>query len=265
MAHVLDRILEAKRREVEQAKALASPAEIERRARAAAPARGFEAALRRRIASGEPAVIAEIKRASPSKGLIRADFDPARIATSYETHGAACLSVLTDREFFQGSREDLVAARAACALPVLRKDFIVDPYQVYEARAWGADCILLIVDAAPDAELADLEREARVAGLDVLVECHDRAQLTRALATFDSALIGINNRNLATFETRLETTLELAALVSGDRLLVTESGINSPEDVTRLDPAKVSAYLVGSAFMAAPDPGIELKRVFSGL
>jgi indole-3-glycerol phosphate synthase len=206
-------------------------------------------------------VIAEIKRASPSKGLIRADFDPARIARSYEANGAACLSVLTDREFFGGSPDDLVAARAACTLPVLRKDFMIDPYQVHEARSWGADCILLIMDAAPDNDLRALERLARALGMDVLVECHDGDQLERALA-FDTALIGINNRDLRTFETRLETTLGLRERVPPHRLLVTESGIASPADVGRLKASKVSAYLVGSAFMAAEDPGMELKRVF---
>ena len=234
-----------------------------RAGQASAP-RGFERALRARIAEGGPGVIAEIKRASPSKGLIRADFDPVRIARSYEASGAACLSVLTDREFFGGSRDDLVAARAACTLPVLRKDFIIDPYQVHEARSWGADCILLIMDAAPDPELLDLETLARSLGMDVLVECHDAGQLERALR-FTTALIGINNRNLKTFETRLETTLALAGRIPPARLLVSESGIASPEDVARLRAAKVSAYLVGGAFMAAEDPGKELKRVFSGL
>jgi indole-3-glycerol phosphate synthase len=263
MSDVLAKILAAKRREVAQRRAVVPLASVEKLAAAAPAPRGFERALRAKLARGEPAVIAEIKRASPSRGLIRADFDPARIARSYEAHGAACLSVLTDREFFGGSEEDLRAARAACALPVLRKDFIVDPYQVHEARAWGADCILLIMDAAPDAELRQLERLARVLGMDVLVESHDGAQLDRALA-FDTALIGINNRDLRTFETRLETTLALLARVPPERLVVTESGIGEPADVARLKAAKVSAYLVGSAFMSAPDPGMELKRVFSG-
>jgi indole-3-glycerol phosphate synthase len=213
-------------------------------------------------AAGEHAVIAEIKRASPSRGLIRADFDPARIARSYESHGAACLSVLTDREFFQGSPEDLVAARAACALPVLRKDFMVDPYQVYEARSWGADCILLIMDAAPDAQLRALETLALELGMDVLVESHDRAQLGRALE-FRTPLLGVNNRDLKTFRTTLQTTIELASLVPGHRMLVTESGIGSADDVKQLSGVKVSAYLVGSAFMSAEDPGLELSRVFS--
>ena len=261
MSDILTRILAAKRREVEDAKRRVPRDEIERRAREAPPPRGFEKSLRARIAAGSVAVIAEIKRASPSKGLIRADFDPARIAASYEKHGAACLSVLTDREFFGGSAEDLEAARSACSLPVLRKDFIVDPYQVHEARSWGADCILLIMDALPDADLQELESEARGIGLDVLVECHDAGQLVRAL-TFATPLIGINNRDLRTFETRLETTLSLIERVPPDRVLVTESGIGAPGDVARLRGAGVSAYLVGGAFMAADEPGKELERLF---
>jgi indole-3-glycerol phosphate synthase len=264
VANILDRILEAKRAEVERNRAAIPQAEIERRAQGADPPRGFERALRAQIAAGRPAVIAEIKRASPSRGLIRGDFEPARIASSYEAHGAACLSVLTDMEFFGGSRADLEAARSACRLPALRKDFMVDPYQVFEARAWGADCILLIMDAAPDAQLKTLEMTARALGMDVLVECHDAVQLERALATFSTPLIGINNRDLTTFETRLETTIELAPRVPASRLLVAESGIHTREDVIRLQKSKVSAYLVGSAFMAAKDPGKELERVFSG-
>ncbi|MGZ5036568.1 MAG: indole-3-glycerol phosphate synthase TrpC [Usitatibacter sp.] len=261
MSNILTKILAAKRREVGEAARAIPRGEIERRARDASPPRGFERSLRSRIGAGSPAVIAEIKRSSPSKGLIRADFDPARIAASYETHGAACLSVLTDREFFGGSAADLQAARAACSLPVLRKDFIVDPYQVHESRAWGADCILLIMDALPDAELLALEGEAHRIGLDVLVECHDADQLGRALL-LATPLIGINNRDLRTFETRLETTLSLLARVPSDRLLVTESGIASRTDVERLREAGVSAYLVGGAFMAADDPGRELSRLF---
>jgi indole-3-glycerol phosphate synthase len=261
VAHVLDRILATKRREVEESKRDIPAAEIERRARAASAPRGFEKALRAKVAAGKPAVIAEIKRASPSKGLIRADFDPARIARSYEKHGAACISVLTDREYFQGSRADLEAARAACALPVIRKDFIVDAYQVYEARSWGADCILLIVDAVPDATLVELARLARSLGMDVLVESHDEGQLARALM-LPTSLIGINNRDLRTFDTHLETTLALVGRVPSDRLLITESGITEPADVARLREAHVSAYLVGGAFMAADDPGEELSRLF---
>lgn len=262
MSHVLDRILATKRQEVEYARQRVPLEDLQRAIAVASPPRGFERALRAKIAVGLPGVIAEIKRASPSKGLIRADFDPARIAATYEANGAACLSVLTDREFFGGSPEDLKMARAACALPALRKDFILDPYQVYEARSWGADCILLIMDAAPDKELRELEALAMGLGMDVLIESHDATQLARAL-TLVSPLIGINNRDLRTFETRLETTLDLVDRVPKDRLLITESGISRPDDVKRLKSANVSAYLVGSAFMAAEDPGSELKAVFS--
>jgi indole-3-glycerol phosphate synthase len=263
MSDILARILAAKRKEIEEARRQVPDSTVERLAADAHPARGFHAALKRAVDSGRPAVIAEIKRASPSRGLIRADFDPARIAASYQENGATCLSVLTDREFFGGSADDLRSARAACALPVLRKDFIIDPYQVHESRSWGADCILLIIDAAPDEELESLARLARKLGLDVLVECHDEGQLERALAV-DTPLIGINNRNLQTFETRLETTLDLASRIPSDRLLIAESGISKPEDIERLRSAGVSAYLVGSAFMAAEEPGRELKSLFFG-
>ena len=263
MADILERILAAKRREVDEAKSRAPLAKLREEAARAGAARGFEKALRERIRGGGAAVIAEIKRASPSKGLIRADFDAARIARSYEANGATCLSVLTDREFFGGSAEDLRAARAACSLPALRKDFIVDPYQLHESRAWGADCILLIVAALPEPELHALEAEAFELGLDVLVECHDEGELDVALR-MKSPLIGVNNRDLRTFDTHLETTLGLAARIPEGRLLVTKSGIARPEDVERLKKAKVSAYLVGSAFMAAEDPGKELYRLFSG-
>jgi indole-3-glycerol phosphate synthase len=263
MADILQRILEVKRREVAEAKARQPVADLEREALAADPPRGFERALRTAIAAGKPAVIAEIKRASPSQGLIRADFDPARIAASYERHGAACLSVLTDREFFGGSAEDLRSARSACSLPVIRKDFIIDPYQVLEARQLGADCILLIMDAAPDAELARLEALAHGLGMDVLVESHDGGQLDRALR-LSTPLVGINNRDLRTFRTSLDTTIGLLGRISPDRLVVTESGVTTPEDVKRLRQANVSAYLVGGAFMAAEDPGNELYRLFGG-
>jgi indole-3-glycerol phosphate synthase len=258
---ILARILASKRREVEAARGAVSEAEIRRRAEAADPPRGFHAALCRAIEAGRPGIIAEIKRASPSRGVIRTDLDPGKIAASYEANGASCLSVLTDREFFGGSADDLRAARAACRLPVIRKDFMVDAYQVYEARAWGADCILLIMDAAPDAALAELCSLARGIGLDVLVECHDAGQLDRALG-MDTPLIGVNNRDLRTFETRLETTLSLLSRVPPGRLLVTESGIGAADDVRRLKNAGVSAYLVGSALMGSPDPGRELKRLF---
>lgn len=263
MADILDRILAVKRREVEFARERVPLAELRQRALDASPPRGFERALRSRIESGKPGIIAEIKRASPSKGLIRAGLDPAAIAASYQAHGATCLSVLTDREFFGGSAEDLKAARAACELPVLRKDFIVDEYQVFEARSWGADCILLIIDAAPDEELKRFESAAHGLGMDVLVESHDGEQLARALR-LSTSLIGINNRDLRTFHTRLETTLDLLPRIPPERLLVTESGISAPADFQRLWKHNVSAYLVGSAFMAAENPGKELSRVFSG-
>ena len=263
MADILARIIAAKRREVEEARRRVPIPQLREEAERAGPPRGFEDALRRKVSAREPAVIAEIKRASPSKGLIRADFDPSRIARSYEANGAACLSVLTDREFFGGSAADLRAARAACALPVLRKDFIVDEYQLHESRAWGADCILLIVAALPQSDLESLERVALDLGMDVLVECHDATELESALR-LRTRLVGVNNRDLRTFDTRLETTLALKDRVPGDRLLITESGISSPADVERLRNAKVSAYLVGSAFMAAEDPGKELSRLFSG-
>jgi indole-3-glycerol phosphate synthase len=263
MSDILERILAAKRKEIEEARRRVPDSTIERLAAESQPARGFHAALKRSVDHGRPAVVAEIKRASPSRGLIRADFDPARIAASYEENGASCLSVLTDREFFGGSADDLRAARAACALPVLRKDFIIEPYQVHESRSWGADCILIIIGAAPDEELQGLARLASGLGLDVLVECHDEGQLERAL-TFDTPLIGINNRDLQTFETRLETTLELVSRIPSGRLVITESGIAKPHDVERLREAGVSAYLVGSAFMGAEEPGRELKSLFSG-
>ena len=261
MSDILQEILATKRREVELARSVVPIAALERRVRDASPTRGFAAALRARAEAGAPAVIAEIKRSSPSKGLIRADFDPARFAVSYAAHGAACLSVLTDREYFGGKLADLEAARAACSLPVIRKDFIVDPYQVVESRAWGADCILLIVDAVPDAKLAELENLAESVGMDVLVEVHDGAELDRALV-LRTPLVGINNRNLRSFEVSLETTLALRTRVPADRLLVTESGILAPEDVQRMRAADVHAFLVGAAFMRADDPGAALAGLF---
>jgi indole-3-glycerol phosphate synthase len=263
MSDILERILATKRREVEEAKVRLPLVELEQRAREASAPRGFASALSSRIAAGLPAVISEIKRGSPSKGLIRADFDPASIAKSFAAHGAACLSVLTDREYFGGSAADLAAARGACVLPVLRKDFIIDPYQVVEARAWGADCILLIIDAAPDSLLAELEDAAGGLGMDVLAESHDAAQLDRALK-LKTSLLGVNNRDLRTFETRIETTLTLAGRVPGGRMLIAESGIVEPEDVGRLRAGGVSAYLIGGALMAAKDPGKELSRLLAG-
>jgi indole-3-glycerol phosphate synthase len=264
MSDVLQRILAAKREEVAAAKRANPAREIEARARAAAPARDFVGAIRAKGAAGRPAVIAEIKRASPSKGLLRENFDPAAIARSYEAGGAACLSVLTDRQFFQGAPEHLGAARAACALPALRKDFVLEPYQVYEARALGADCILLIAAAlSPDA-MRNLEDVARELGMAVLVEIHDAAELDAALG-LRTPLLGINNRNLRTFETRLETTLELLSRVPSERVVVAESGILAPGDADRLWRRGVGAFLVGEAFMRAADPGKALGGLFGSL
>jgi indole-3-glycerol phosphate synthase len=234
---------------------------LARRARAAPPPRDFAGALRAKIAAGRAAVIAEVKRASPSKGLLRADFRPADIARSYERGGAACLSVLTDREYFQGAPEHLAEARAACALPVLRKDFVLEPYQVFEARAMGADCILLIAAALTGGAMRELEDAALGLGMAVLVEVHEAAELEAALA-LRTPLVGINNRNLRTFETRLETTLELGARVPEPRIVVAESGIATPEDVKRLWTQGVRAFLVGEAFMRAEDPGKALAELF---
>ena len=252
---ILDKILAVKRAEVAAAKRAAP--EVEARARAAPATRDFVGALRAKT----PAVIAEIKRASPSKGLLRANFDPAAIAKSYEQAGAACISVLTDREFFQGAPEDLIKAKAACALPALRKDFLIDPYQAFEARALGADCVLLIVACLDDAQMRSLEKLAHSLGMAVLVEVHDAAELERALA-LDTPLIGINNRNLRTFDTRLETTLDLLPRMPKQRMVITESGILSAADVRRMRDQGVNAFLVGEAFMRAPDPGSALREVF---
>jgi indole-3-glycerol phosphate synthase len=230
---------------------------------AAPPPRGFTAAVRAKFAADKPAVIAEIKKASPSRGVLRAHFDPVAIASSYEQHGAACLSVLTDADFFQGSEEYLQRARAACALPVLRKDFIIDPYQVYEARVIGADCILLIVAALDDAQMRGLARLSAELHMDVLVEVHDAEELARALL-LDTPLIGINNRNLRTFETRLGTTFDLLKRIPDDRIVVTESGIHSRDDVALMRDNGVHAFLVGEAFMRAADPGEELSNLFDG-
>ena len=261
MSDVLTRILATKTREVAALKAAKSPEMLRRESESAPPVRDFVGALRQRIAAGHPAVIAEIKKASPSKGVLRENFRPADIARSYAAHGAACLSVLTDRNFLQGAPEYLEQARAACALPVLRKDFIVDPYQVYEARAMGADCILLIVAALEPAAMGELERLAQDLGMAVLVEAHDAAELDAALR-LATQLIGINNRNLRTFEVSPEITLGLLPRVPPDRIVVTESGILQPDDVTRMRSRGVNAFLVGEAFMRAADPGLELARLF---
>ncbi|MFZ5483336.1 MAG: indole-3-glycerol phosphate synthase TrpC [Pseudomonadota bacterium] len=261
MSDILNKILAVKAEEIAAARAV-RPLEALREAAAAAPApRDFVAAVRARLDAGRPAVIAEIKKASPSKGVIRADFRPAEIAASYARGGAACLSVLTDRQFFQGAPEYLLEARAACDLPVLRKDFIVDPYQVVEARAMGADCILLIAACLSVAEMRALEVEAQALGMAVLVESHDGEELTAALA-LETPLIGINNRNLRTFETRLETTLDLLPRIGRERIVVTESGILAPEHVQLMRHQGVGTFLVGEAFMRAADPGAELRRLF---
>jgi len=249
--NVLDRILEVKRSEIAAAKArVPTPAD-------GGPVRDFIAALQQK----RPAIIAEIKKASPSRGVLRADFDPAAIARSYEQSGAACMSVLTDKEFFQGAGEHLRAARAACALPALRKDFIIDPWQVQESRMLGADCILLIAACLLKEELIELETAALELGMAVLVEVHDAAELDRALS-LKTPLIGINNRNLKTFETRLETTIDLLPRVPQGRIVVTESGILSPGDVARMRGHGVETFLVGEAFMRAADPGEALRTLF---
>lgn len=235
--------------------------DLERRAGTAPPPRGFLAALQARLAAGHSAIIAECKRASPSRGLIRRDYDPATLARGFESAGAACLSVLTDARYFQGEPAHLQAARAATALPVLRKDFIVDPYQVWEARAMGADCVLLIVACLDDARLLELSALAASLGMDVLVEVHDRTELERALL-LRTPLIGINNRDLRSFETDIQTTIRLLPDVLYDRTVVTESGIHCPEDVATLRRAGVNAFLVGESFMSAPDPAARLAELF---
>jgi len=261
MSDILDKIIAVKREEIAEAIKRKPLAVVREDAESRVLTRDFVGALRAKISAGKPAVIAEVKKASPSKGVLRADFIPADIAQSYAEHGAACLSVLTDRQFFQGSVDYLKQARASCALPVLRKDFMVDAYQVYEARVMGADCILLIAACLDDAQMKALEALAFSLDMAVLVEVHDEAELERALR-LRTPLIGINNRNLKTFEVSLDTTLSLLGKVPADRLLVTESGISTPADVKRLREAKVNAFLVGEAFMRADDPGVALAQLF---
>lgn len=258
---ILDRINRRKREEIAARAARVPMARLHDLASTQEPPRGFIDALRRRVRSGEPAVIAEIKRASPSKGLIRADWDVPAIARGYEAGGAACLSVLTDIDYFQGSDEYLVAARDACRLPVLRKDFIVDEYQVVEARALGADAVLLIVASLDDAELATLYATATGLGLDVLVEVHDRRELDRALA-LGLEMVGINNRDLHTFDVSLQTTFGMLAAIPPEVLVVTESGINTAQDVAAMRAKQVNAFLVGESFMRAPEPGTKLRELF---
>lgn len=266
MSDILNKILAVKADEVKAAKQYRDLASLRREVESDAEARrnlrGFEASLRKQIAAGNAGVIAEVKKASPSKGVLRADFRPASIAESYARHGAACLSVLTDVQFFQGDVEYLKQARAACEIPVLRKDFMIDMYQVYEARAMGADAILLIVSALDHGLMAELEACALELGMDVLVEVHDGDELTAALK-LRTPLVGINNRNLRTFETSLETTIGLLPRIPPGKLVVTESGIMGPADVKRMRDADVHAFLVGEAFMRAPEPGVELQRLFS--
>jgi indole-3-glycerol phosphate synthase len=259
---ILQKILARKAEEVTERRLRTPLEDVRRQAQDADAPRGFVRALRTRIEDGAAAVIAEIKKASPSKGVMRPDFRPADIARSYADHGAACLSVLTDRDFFQGSEEYLKEARSVCSLPVLRKDFMIDPYQVFEARAIGADCILLIAAALSDAAMRELADVAVDLGMDVLVEVHDASELERALR-LDLPLVGINNRNLRTFETRLDTTLDLLERIPPGRLVVTESGIHTPEDVSLMRRHGVHTFLVGEAFMTAEDPGVRLQALFA--
>ena len=264
MSDILQKICAVKEQEVAAARAALSQPDLRAQAEAQPPARDFVDAIRTKHAGGRAAVIAEIKRASPSKGVIRADFHPAEIAASYERAGAACLSVLTDRQFFQGAPEYLQAARAACHLPVLRKDFLIDAYQVFEARAMGADAILLIAACLDLAQMRDMEQLAIALGMAVLVEVHDGAELEQALQ-LQTPLIGINNRNLRTFEVSLQTTLDLLPRIisgQGGRIVVTESGILQPQDVSLMRSHEVHTFLVGEAFMRAPDPGTELQALF---
>lgn len=262
MSDILNKIVAVKREEVAAGLKKVSLSAMRADAESRVLTRDFVDAMRAKVAVGQAAVIAEIKKASPSKGVLRADFIPADIAQSYAEHGAACLSVLTDKQFFQGSVDYLKQARASCALPVLRKDFMIDAYQVYEARVMGADCILLIAACLDDAQMADLEAIARSLDMAVLVEVHDRPELERALR-LKTPLVGINNRNLRTFEVSLDTTLGMLADVPADRLLVTESGILGPADVQRMREAQVHAFLVGEAFMRAKDPGEALAHLFA--
>ena len=265
MSDILKKILDVKADEVAFAKKhqdLASlRREVETNKEARAQLRSFEGGLRNKIQAGQAGVIAEIKKASPSKGVLRENFHPAEIAQSYAQHGAACLSVLTDEHFFQGAPEYLKQARAACAIPALRKDFMIDPYQIYQARSWGADCVLLIVAALDHGLMAELEACAHELGMGVLVEVHDANELDAALK-LKTSMLGINNRNLRTFETTLDTTLNLLNRIPPEKMVITESAILAPDDVKKMRDADVHAFLVGEAFMRAPDPGMELARLF---
>jgi indole-3-glycerol phosphate synthase len=262
MSDILNKILDTKQAEVAAAMVQKPLLQMHEEALTAAPARDFVGAIRSKIAAGKSAVIAEIKKASPSKGVIREDFRPAEIAVTYAAHGAACLSVLTDEQYFQGNPEYLKQARAACELPVLRKDFMITPYQVYQARAMDADCILLIAAALSLPRMRELETIAHDLGMAVLVEVHNGEELEQALQ-LETPLLGINNRNLRTFEVTLDTTLGLLARIPKDKIVVTESGIFTPDDVALMRRNDVHTFLVGEAFMRQPDPGVELARVFS--
>lgn len=266
MSDVLNKILDVKAEEIAAAKKHRDLASLRREVEADSEARnglrGFEASLRKKIAAGHAGVIAEVKKASPSKGVLRPDFRPKDIAASYAANGAACLSVLTDVQFFQGAPEYLQQARSACSIPVLRKDFMIDLYQVYQARSWGADCILLIVAALDHGLMAELEACAHELGMGVLVEVHSADELTAGMR-LKTTMLGINNRNLRTFETSLQTTIDLLPRISPDKLVITESGILASDDVKRMRDAEVHAFLVGEAFMRAPDPGLELHRLFN--
>ena len=259
---ILKKILDRKAEELVDRNQQCSLQDLKQKIENASPVRGFVESIKGKILAGDAAVIAEIKKASPSKGVLRENFNPAEIAKSYSSAGAACLSVLTDVGFFQGADAYLQQAREACALPVLRKDFVIDPYQVYESRLLGADCILLIVAALSDAQLSELASLATQLGMDVLVEVHDEPEMERALKV-DLPLIGINNRNLRTFETSLDTTLDMLSMVPSDRIVVTESGILAVSDVEKMRNSKVNAFLVGEAFMRADDPGVQLSKLFS--
>jgi len=266
MSDILNRILDVKADEIKAAKqyqALTSlRRDVEQNTDLRNALRNFESGMRDKIQSGKPGVIAEIKKASPSKGIIRAEFDPAQIAVSYNQHGAACLSVLTDVHFFQGAPEYLQQARAACALPVLRKDFMIDPYQIYQARAWGADAILLIVAALDIGLMRELEALAHELGMAVLVEVHNADELNAALK-LTTPLLGINNRNLRSFEVSLDNTLALLPQIPPEKLVITESGISTVDDVKRMRDANVHGFLVGEAFMRATEPGVEMARIFA--